>query len=320
MSRADPSKTAAPILVTGTHRSGTTWVGDMLSLGPTVHYVHEPFAPMYERAWVRRPRPPGYLHQTAEDDGVFSSDLAGIVGLRPPWITIARRTGGLRNAVRVSQEAVTTSLSRRRGARALIKDPFALLMAEWLVARTEAEVVALVRHPAAFASSIKRLSWRLRAGWLLDQPSLIEGELAPFRPELEEDRRKTNDLIDHACLVWRVLNTVVLRYEHEHPDWLVLRYEDLARDPAPGFESLYHRLDVPWTSAIQQTILDRNAPRQGADVTPGRRGGTQRDSRKAMTTWVHRLTSDEVVRIRRQTADLADHWYSDEDWDVRASD
>ena len=34
-----------PILVTGAHRSGTTWVGKMLALAPGVAYVHEPFSP-----------------------------------------------------------------------------------------------------------------------------------------------------------------------------------------------------------------------------------------------------------------------------------
>jgi hypothetical protein len=36
---------APPILVTGAHRSGTTWVGKMLALAPGVAYIHEPFNP-----------------------------------------------------------------------------------------------------------------------------------------------------------------------------------------------------------------------------------------------------------------------------------
>ena len=33
---------ASPILVTGSHRSGSTWVGKMLSVAPHVAYIHEP--------------------------------------------------------------------------------------------------------------------------------------------------------------------------------------------------------------------------------------------------------------------------------------
>jgi len=32
-----------PILVTGSHRSGTTWAGKMISACPNVGYIHEPF-------------------------------------------------------------------------------------------------------------------------------------------------------------------------------------------------------------------------------------------------------------------------------------
>ncbi len=36
------SDTLHPILVTGTHRSGTTWVGKMLAAGPSTAYISEP--------------------------------------------------------------------------------------------------------------------------------------------------------------------------------------------------------------------------------------------------------------------------------------
>ena len=37
-----------PILVTGSHLSGTTWVGKMISQSPSVGYIHEPFSPHCE--------------------------------------------------------------------------------------------------------------------------------------------------------------------------------------------------------------------------------------------------------------------------------
>jgi LPS sulfotransferase NodH len=35
-----------PILVTGAHRSGTTWVGKMLALAAGTGYAHEPSSPL----------------------------------------------------------------------------------------------------------------------------------------------------------------------------------------------------------------------------------------------------------------------------------
>lgn len=304
-----------PILVTGTHRSGTTWVGQMLALSDGVHYVHEPFAPMHERAWVRRPPQARYAYRRATDGAwELDEDLDRIVRLRPSWVTIARRAGGLRNYARVGQEAVETAVARMRGARALIKDPFALLLAEWIADRSDAAMVVLVRHPAAFVSSVKRLNWRMDTSYLLQQPELMADHLEPFRAELERDSRRENDLVDHACLVWRTLNSIVYDYERRHPAWAVLRYEDLAEDPVDSFRHLYGDVGIDWSSTVERKILDQNAPRHGADVPAGSKGGTQRDSVRAMWTWTSRLTPAEAARIRRATSELGERWYPDEYW------
>jgi hypothetical protein len=303
----------APILVTGTYRSGTTWVGETLALSPRVHYVHEPFAPMHERSWLHRPPTRQFHYEPPANTGVHAEGLQRIIELRPPWLAIARRAGGARNAVRLAQDAGRTTLARRRHARALIKDPFALLSAEWIAERCGANVIVLVRHPAAFVSSVKRLGWRFKVASLLDQPTLMAGPLAPFRSELERGTQKT-DLIDNAVLMWRALNSVVLQYARDHADWCVLRYEDLASDPVPGFEQLFERVDVDWSDRLAAAIQSRNVGAKGAETAPEGRGGTLRDSRRAMWTWLDRLTPEEIERVRDATADVAPHWYGPEDW------
>ena len=34
-----------PVLISGSHRSGTTWVGMILDKAPGTFYIHEPFNP-----------------------------------------------------------------------------------------------------------------------------------------------------------------------------------------------------------------------------------------------------------------------------------
>jgi hypothetical protein len=286
----------------------------MLAQSPRLHYVHEPFAPMYERAWVRRPTVHRFLHLPEGAETELTEDLDRIVALRPPLFAMLRRSGNLRNSARILQDAALAYRARTQRSAALIKDPFALLLAEWIVNRTGATVIVLVRHPAAFASSIKRLGWRLNSGWLLDQPVLMAGDLAPFREELEADRRGDLDLLDHAALVWRALNSVVRRYELEHPEWHVTRYEDLARAPVDGFQRVFGHAGVPWTEDVQRRIERATAPSHGTDVPDGAPGGTRRDSRRAMWTWLERLTPPEIERLCTRTQDVASHWYSDGDW------
>jgi hypothetical protein len=303
-----------PILVTGVHRSGTTWVGDVLGLSSEVHYVHEPFAPMYERSWLREPPRERYYHEAPDAVGRYEADLARIAALQPPWLAIARRAGGPRNALRLAQEYVAASAARRRGARALVKDPFALLSAEWIAARSEADVIVLVRHPAAFASSVKRLGWRLDVRWLLEQPRLLSGELADFEAELRREVDAPSDLVGHACLVWRVLNSVVARYVAQYPEWQVLRYEDLAADPTGTFPSVFQRAGLAWTPAIQRSLPTLTSSTTVADVRPDDPGSTRRDSQQAMWTWTTRLSRDEIERVRLATWDVASNWYDGGHW------
>lgn len=304
--------TLPPILVTGTHRSGTTWVGDMLAAGPGAHYVHEPFAPMNERSWLREPPTTRYLHLDPDQPGRWAADLDAVCRLRPPWFRLVRRSPTPRHVVRVTQDTVRARRAARRGARAIIKDPFALLMAEWVERRTGADVVVLVRHPAAFVSSVKRLGWRLDLRWLLGQDELMATHLAPFRERFEQDAE--HDLVDHGSLVWLALNTVVAGYEQDHPDWQVIAYEELALDPVAGFARMYERLRLPWDDAVAATIAAHNSPDHRAAVPTSDRGSTTRDSRQAIWTWRDRLLPSEVERVRHATWPLARRWYGDERW------
>ena len=37
--------TTKPIIITGSHRSGTTWVGNIIKNSPMIYYIHEPLTP-----------------------------------------------------------------------------------------------------------------------------------------------------------------------------------------------------------------------------------------------------------------------------------
>ena len=45
-----------PVLVTGSPRSGSTWVGNVLALAPGAGYIHEPFNRRHPPGLCRAPR------------------------------------------------------------------------------------------------------------------------------------------------------------------------------------------------------------------------------------------------------------------------
>src|SRR5436190_552737 len=123
------------ILVTGSHRSGTGWVGQVLAASPAaVGYVWEPF-----------------------------------------------------------------SILHRPGTCA-------------------AQPVLLVRHPAAFAASVKRLHLRHPFGDFLAQPLMLRDWLGPFRAELEAFARAEQEIVDQAILLWNVIHHALAAYRARHPD------------------------------------------------------------------------------------------------------
>ena len=55
----------------------------------------------------------------------------------------------------------------------LLKDPIALFSTPWLVDRFNVHAVVMIRHPAAYVSSVSRLGWRFDFGYLLGQDLLM---------------------------------------------------------------------------------------------------------------------------------------------------
>ena len=86
-----------------------------------------------------------------------------------------------------------------------------------------------VRHPAAFASSLKRLDWPFEFTDLLDQPLLMQDYLEPYRKDMQATH--PNDVIGQASLLWMMIYRVVYSIRQRIPSIQVVRHEDLSLDP-----------------------------------------------------------------------------------------
>lgn len=128
--------------------------------------------------------------------------------------------------------------------RVVVKDPTAVLMADWIAARYSAKVLVVIRHPCAFVSSIMALGWRLSNFRFLDQPQLMSDYLQPFEAMI---RRAEADPWTRAAAVWSMINLVLLGQLEHHPDWVLCKYEELCVDSASQFAALGNKLglDIP---------------------------------------------------------------------------
>lgn len=299
-------RTVRPILITGAHRSGTTWVGKMVACHPRVMYFSEPFNPEHHDNPVSQ-----WWHRvTAVDEDLWRAYLRPFCELRFSWRDQRQdHAAGLWQRLRRS---MGYARRRWRGYRPLIKDPIALLSADWLERQYNAQVVVLIRHPAAFASSIKRLGWLTPAGHLLRQPTVMRDWLAPYEADLRRLSAPSADIIDHAIVGWNVLHHVIRAFQRQH-DWFFCRHEDLSARPLEEFARLCGWLGLDFTEAVSRGVSlhsdDENPPEAGGAVHQ-----LKRNSQANIWNWQSRLASDEISRIRAGTRELADHFYGDADW------
>jgi len=162
--KEDPKKY---ILVTGTPRSGTTWVGKMLSANGTTGYIHEPFNHINARI---HDSPIKYRHRyidekvELEQDGIFKKYLDYYFD--PSWRFLFKSISKLSN---VDSRYIVPFRQILRNFSdypvSVIKDPFALLSAEWLHQTYNCEVVIVIRHPAAYALSMKQVYFKVKRNY-----------------------------------------------------------------------------------------------------------------------------------------------------------
>ena len=301
--------TGAPILVTGINRSGTTWVGRTLARAPGVGLVYEPFSPRHRPGIFRVPMPHWFTYVRDDADGRIAAGFRRTLAFRYSYAAELRHLRSARDAGRMARDAGTFAYRRARGTRPLVKDPIAVLSAPWLAREFGMDVVVMVRHPVAYAGSMRRLGWTHDFSHFLDQPGLIEEPVPELRGDIEAFARRPPDIVDQAALLWNVIYTVVARYRDEHPDWIYIRHEDLSLRPTEGFRSLYERLGLTHTPTVDRFVAATTSPRNPPEAGEGVIHELRRDSAASVRTWHTRLAPDEVERVRRRTAAVAGRFY-----------
>ena len=300
-----------PILVTGAHRSGTTWVGKMLALAPGVAYIHEPFNPRTAAGLSPAGFDRYFTVVTPENEGRYRTGLEQTIEFRYGLGPQLRSLRGVADVARTGRDLVRVNRARLTHARPLVKDPIALLSAEWLAETFGMDVVVLIRHPAAFAASLKRLGWKHSFATFI-QDGRVPKVLRPFEAEIREQAERPGEVLAQAARLWRVLYNAVDGYRQRHPDWSFVRHEDASADPVATFERLYEQLGLELTSHAREAIARASGSDNPAELS--RPHSVELDSAASLGRWRDDLTPAEVETLRERTRDVWRHFYSDEDW------
>jgi hypothetical protein len=296
-----------PILVTGAHRSGSTWVGKMLAASSQVAYFHEPLNIQHDNGFLPTQINSWFPYISQENEYQYLNDFRQMLDFRyDPWAHY-RQFPSIRSFVGGYRNTILALVYRYQKRTPLIKDPLAIFSAEWLASRFDMQIVVLIRHPAAFAGSLKAKNWRHPFEHFLQQPLLMQ-RLASFRPEIEKFAHDEQDIIEQACLLWKIMYSVVREYKSTHPDWIFLRHEDISLSPVAEFEKLYLSLGLTFTSGVRRVIEAHSSGDEGSSSI------IKRDSAANIFFWKKRLSQPELSLIKSRTGELASYYYDGSDW------
>jgi hypothetical protein len=283
----------------------------MLALAPGVGYIHEPFSPRTPAGISSAPFDRYFTVVTGENESRYLPGLGRTLAFDYAWgpaLREVRTPGDLARAVR---DAWRFARLRSANARPLVKDPIALLSAEWVAERFGTDVLVLVRHPAGFAASLKRLGWQHSFATFIDRGRVPE-LLRPYEDEIRAHAEDPADVLAEAALLWRILYGTAAGYRERHPDWVFLRHEDAAAEPGGTFERLYGQLGLELTPAARERI-ERASGSENPVERPSPHA-VDLDSAGAVSRWRTLLSPDEVDLLRERTRDVWPLFYSDEDW------
>jgi hypothetical protein len=299
-----------PILVTGAHRSGTSWVGKMLAAGGQTALINEPFNRSHQTGMMRAPVRSVYTYVCHQNEAEYLVPMQETLAYRYHyWAQFTSHPA--RDLPRAARDAIGFLRGRLTRRRPLLKDPFALFSVPWFTQRLHCQVVVVVRHPLAFASSLKRLNWSFDFADLLAQPLLMDQLLSPWRSEMEQMQRRPGDVISQASLLWRVIYGTVARYRVTQPYLTVVRHEDLSVQPVKGFRQLYAALGLTFSASAERTVIRSSMENNPTELAAGDPHAVRLNSRANLENWKHRLSREEIERVLQATHDIAAFFYGD---------
>jgi hypothetical protein len=219
-----------------------------------------------------------------------------------------------KDVMRIVRDYAIFSKNKLMNVRPLIKDPLAVFSAEWFAERFSTKNVVLIRHPAAFVSSIKKQGWKFHFNHLLEQPLLMRDYLFPFEQEITTYAAREQDTIDQASLMWRLIHFVITKYKDKNPSWIYLRHEDVSKDPLLEFKALFKNLDLDFSGEIESFILEYCTSKRSNESPEGVLHYLKRDSRSNILNWKNRLSDDEIFRVRSKVEDISSLFYGEHEW------
>jgi hypothetical protein len=272
----DPSKT---IVLAGSGRSGTTWLGNIIGADWNYRIIFEPFdarhVPEAKAAGI--PLRP-YCSPGEECPALYDFVQHTLAGkLRNRWVDKQGR--------------------RLWAWRFVLKTIRATLLLAWIDENFYPPIIYLIRHPGAVVASRCRLGWESHLDVFLSQPALMRDYLSPYKDVIKS---ATTEVQRHTVM-WCMENIVPLRQLPRY-DWIFCAYEHLYTEPLQETHRLLSRL------GLKETRARLNAIGRLSHVT--HKESALRKAGNILTGWKKDLSAQDIADMTAILRDFGIELYS----------
>ena len=309
------------ILVTGCPRSGTTFLGTVLSFAPTVGYVREPFN--FDFGLEGLDSQFLHLYEGMPEQEKYDQIIDDLIGGKAKFrkLSIKHAETLQRKVGRVffgsgSNFTYVKSMLDPRVSRLLLKDPMASFASEYFMQKKDFNVVAIVRHPIPTISSMTRVGVIHNLEDLKKQGKLYRQYLKSILDNVMLSR--LSDL-EQRALLWLCVNRVLSDYAAHNPGFIVVRHEDLSIDPVKNFPNLYKKLGLKWTAGVEDKLTDMTSAGNPSHIKTAKMHVLNRDSAKLASSEYGNLSKKDHKVIQEITGDLTEQIYQTTDWPLQLS-
>ncbi|HEU5139905.1 MAG TPA: sulfotransferase [Bacillales bacterium] len=274
-----------PIMLSGLPRSGTTWTSDVLKQADDIFYMHEPDnerlylktlllkdevhrypylkkgqeAPLYHKLWKDLFESHSYAEMFPSKYEVNAYEIEE---------TLGKKSGEVHDSFfKFTDESAKDKTLKKRidhrvkppNKRLFIKSIYNMLALDWLEEQFNCNQVVIIRHPANVISSYLKLKFPDSARNIFSQEALVNDYFGDIMPEIE----KRTDVVEEMAAQIGGIYSVLEKQLESHPNWILLRHEELCENPVQQFKELYGQLGLKWTKEVKKYIVDANEPGKG---------------------------------------------------------
>lgn len=317
-------------MITGMPRSGTTFVGKVLSLSDQFQYLEEPLIrkigikdhyPYYKTESNK-----GIAYKQIFKELIEFSNLSNLFHYKldldikadSTFKNSIKKFLGDRQTYKYWKFFLINKLSKST-SNLLLKEPHGGLLSHFVAQELGFKVLILIRHPGGFTTSMHSLNWtekRDRPVSLLEQPKLINDYLS-WLPQIIKNKNLTP--VQNSGLLWHCIYHVIDCFQQNLEDknrFLIVRIEDLCLNPIENFKKIFFWIDLEWNSKLEQKIREMTSSKNPIERTKkeAHQYHLKRDSKALVKNWKNKLCPEEQEQLKRITDPICNKFYSQESW------